>query len=206
MILPQHEMHWKIAHCPIRRIKENEYRISIELKDKKRQYSCISFEDLFKLIQRIQAEKRTFYEHISRGDAVKFYLDFEYYRIAENSIVDNQKSLLTIRKLFVTMIRLLIQIDSISEEDMIILESSSCEKHSYHMIFDNEHVRFIDTDSLHLFIRQILRYILLNTLKHKCVDNRNYLVNNINDDLILAELMEMFERIRLECFSCTKCK
>ncbi len=79
-ILPENEVHWKMIYCPKRHVTQNEYRISIELKDKKRQYICVSFEQLFKLIKKIPIEKQCFYEHISRDNDVKFYLDYEYYK------------------------------------------------------------------------------------------------------------------------------
>lgn len=205
MILPKQVVHWKIAHCPKRHVKDNEYRISIELKDKKRQYSCISFEDLLKLIQRTPVERRVFYEHISRGDAVKFYLDFEYYLIPENTMVKREKALFSIQKLFVNTMRLVSNIVDISDDQLIFLESSSSEKCSYHVICDNERIRFIDSDSLHVFIEEVLRFILLSSLNHQCIRNRNCVVNNNNDDCSLSELMELFEHIRLECFGCTEC-
>ena len=43
-ILPENEVHWKIVFCPKRRVEQNKYRISIELGNKKRQYTCVSFE------------------------------------------------------------------------------------------------------------------------------------------------------------------
>ncbi|CAF4243696.1 unnamed protein product, partial [Rotaria sordida] len=79
MILPDNELHWKIIFCPKRRLIYNEYCISIELEDKKRQYTCVSFEQLAELIIKIPIEKLCFNEHIRHEDAVKFYLDYECY-------------------------------------------------------------------------------------------------------------------------------
>ncbi len=47
-VLPEIEVHWKLLFCPKRCLTENQYRISIELKDKKRQYARVSFEQLHK--------------------------------------------------------------------------------------------------------------------------------------------------------------
>ncbi len=92
---------------PKRRVTQNEYRISIELKDEKRQYTCVSFEQLCELIKKISIEKRCFYEHVSRGDAIKFYLDYEYYKNNQNNIIDVNEALLCIQQLFTNVIKVL---------------------------------------------------------------------------------------------------
>jgi hypothetical protein len=44
---------------------------------------------------------------------------------------------------------------------MIILESSSNEKESYHIILDNENIRFSDNHFIHLFIKEVFHILLL---------------------------------------------
>ncbi len=88
------------------------------------------FEELFELIKKIPIEKRYFYEYISHGDVLKFYLDYEYYKNHRNSIINVRKALLSIQQLFLNVIQVLSNNKSISIHDMIILESSSNEKKS----------------------------------------------------------------------------
>ena len=206
MILPENEVHWKLIFCPKRRLKFNEYRISIELNDKKRQYTCISFEDLFKLIQKIPIEKRCFYEHISRGDTVKFYLDFEYCRTDQNAMINVNKALLSIQKLFISVIKTISKNDYISIDDMLVLKSSSSKKESYHIILTDKKIRFSSTDSLYLFVQEILRIMLIFTLEHECFENRKYSGKQIDNESSLSQIMDAFNCVRLEWFGCVNCK
>jgi hypothetical protein len=107
-VLPENEVHcWRLIFCLKRRLTQNEYSISIELNDGKRQYTCVSFEQLYELIVKIPIEKRCFYEHIGRGDHVKFYLDYEYYKIDQNNKTNLNKSLSCIQQLFINVIQIL---------------------------------------------------------------------------------------------------
>jgi hypothetical protein len=168
-VLPENEVYWKILYCPKRRVQQSEYRISIELADKKRQYTCVSFEQLCKLIERMPIEKRCLYEHISRGDFVKFYLDYEYYKNDQNNIIDVHRTISCIQHLFIDVIKVLSTDKNISGRDMVVLESSSDEKESYHIILDHENIRFFDAHSVHIFVEEVFRLVLLATLNHKCL-------------------------------------
>ena len=205
-ILPENEVHWKLVFCPKRRVTHNEYRISIELKDKKRQYTCVSFEQLIELIEKIPIEKRCFYEHISRGDTVKFYLDYEYYKNQQNGIIDVSKAMLSIQQLFIYAIKGMFDNKDISIKDMLVLESSSNEKESYHIILDNDNIRFSDNHSIDLFVKEVFRIILLVTIKHDCLRKKNYNDKKLNNDSSLVEVINAFNAVWLEWFACVNCK
>ncbi|CAF1008747.1 unnamed protein product [Rotaria sordida] len=205
-ILPENEVHWKIIYCPKRRITHNEYRISIELKDKKRQYTCVSFEQLFELLEKTPIEKRCFYEHISRGDTVKLYLDYEYYKNHRNAMIDVNKALLCIQQLFINVIQVLSNNKNIFIHDVIVLESSSDEKESYHIIFNNENIRFLDNQSVYLFVTEVFRIILLATITHECLRNKNYIDKKLNNESNLMEVINAFNCVWLEWFACIDCK
>jgi hypothetical protein len=106
-ILPKNEVHWKLLFCPKRRLTQNECHISIELNDRKRQYTCVSFEQLYELIKKI------------REDSVKFYLDYEYYKNDQNNKININKSLSYIQQLFVNVINILSIDKNISIHDML---------------------------------------------------------------------------------------
>jgi hypothetical protein len=205
-ILPENKVHWKMAFCPKRRETHNEYRISIELKDKKRQYTCLSFEQLFELITKIPLEKRCFYEHISCGDAVKFYLDYEYYKNHQNAIIDVKKALFCIRKLFIDVIKVMSYNQTISICDMLVLESSSDQKESYHIILDNKDIRFADNISVNLFVKEVLRIILLATIEQDCLRNKKQIDNSLNNESSLLDVIDVFNLVWLEWFACVNCK
>ena len=48
-VLKHTEVHWNLRFCQKRRLHFNEYCISIELEEQKRQYICLSFEELFEI-------------------------------------------------------------------------------------------------------------------------------------------------------------
>jgi hypothetical protein len=204
-VLPENEVHWKIIFCPKRRVTQNEYRISIELKDKKRQYTCVSFEQLCELIKNISIEKRCFYEHVSRGDAVKFYLDYEYYKNDQNSIIDVNKALLCIQQLFINVFKILSSDKNISIQDMLVLESSSNEKESYHIILDHENIRFIDNHSVYLLVKEVFHLLLLTTLDHECLRNKNCINKKLNNQSSLSEIINTFGFVWKEWFACVDC-
>ncbi len=199
------EVHRKIIFCPKRRITQNEYRISIELQDKKRQYTCVSFEQLCELIKNISIEKRCFYEHVSRGDAVKFYLDYEYYKNDQNSIIDVNKALLCIQQLFINVFKILSNDKNISIQDMLVLESSSNEKESYHIILDHENIRFIDNHSVYLLVEEVFHLLLLTTLDHECLRNKNCINKKLNNQSSLSEIINTFGFVWKEWFACVDC-
>lgn len=205
-ILPENEVHWKITYCPKRRVERNEYRISIELEDKKRQYSCISFVQLCKLIERMPLEKRCLYEHISRGDFVKFYLDYEYYKDEQNNMIDVDRAISCIQQLFIDVIKMSSRDKNISRRDMVILESSSIEKESYHIILDHEDIRFSNAHSVHVFVEEVFRLLLLATINHECLRNRNNVIKKWNDQSTFMEIMESFSLVWIDWFTCVDCK
>ena len=127
-ILPNNEVHWKLQYYSNRNTIQNEYCISIELKDRKRQYTCLTFPNLLKLIQTVPIQHRCYYEHIRANDNVKFYIDFEYHKNELRTMIDTRKALLTIRKIFIDNIRILCNNENILLEDMILLESSNANK------------------------------------------------------------------------------
>ena len=205
-ILLDNKVHWKLKYCPKRRLTYNEYCISIELHDKKRQYTCVSLDQLFELISKIPIEKRCFYEHISRGDCVKFYLDYEYYKNHQNTIIDVYKALLSIQHLFINIIKIISNNDHISIHNMLVLESSSKEKESYHIILDHENIRFTDNHCLHQFVTETFRIMLLATMNHECLRNKNNMYKKLNNDSSLLEVINAFNYIWAEWFACTMCK
>lgn len=205
-VLPENKVHWKLIFCPKRRLTHNEYRISIELNDRKRQYTCVCFDELCKLLQEIPLERRCFYEHISRDDSVKFFLDYEYCRTEQNAIVNVDKALLCIRNLFVRVMKTISNNDSLSSNDMLLLESSSAKKESYHLIFTDKKIRFCNTHSLRVLISEIFRVMLLDTINHECFYERKYKGDHIDNESNLSEMIDAFHSVRLEWFSCFNCK
>jgi hypothetical protein len=180
--------------------------VSIELKEKKRQYTCVSFEQLFRLIKDIPIEKRCFYEHISRDDPVKFYLDYEYYRNQENGIVDVKKAFSSIQQLFIDVIKIISNDTNISMYDMLLLESSSIEKESYHIILDNDNIRFSDNHSVHLLVKETFRILLLVIIGHECLRKENHIDRNLNNQSSFLEVINAFNIVWLEWFACINCK
>lgn len=160
-ILRNNGIYWKLFWCPKRSLLNNEYRISIELKNHRRQYTCLTFENLLTLIQSVPIEERCFYEHISNDDSVKFYIDYEYNKNEFNTKIDVEKALLTITKLFLDNIRILSNNENITIEDMILLESSNEKKESYHLILANMNVRFFNNSYLHKFVTNIVYGIIV---------------------------------------------
>jgi hypothetical protein len=206
-ILPNNQVHWKLIFCPKRRLEHNEYRISIELNNKKRQYTCVCFEELFELLNNIPIEKRCFYEHISRGDAVKFYLDYEYDKNHRNNMIDVNKGLLFIQEIFINAIKTLSNNNNkVSIDDMVILESSSSKKESYHIILDNDNIRFSNNHSVCVFIKEVFRIILLAAIDHECLRNKNYINKRIKIESSLLELIDAFKCVWLEWFGCVNCR
>lgn len=206
MILPNNEVHWKRIFCPKRRLIHNEYCISIELEDKKRQYTCVSFQELVELITKIPIEKRCFYEHISHTDAVKFYLDYEYYNNHQNVIINVNKALSSIQKIFIDVLKIISNEKNISIHDIVILKASSNDKESFHIILDNENIRFSNTSSLYLFVTEVFRIMVLATLQHECIRKKNNVGLKVNNESSLSEVMNVFNSVWLEWFECINCK
>lgn len=205
-IIPYNEVHWKITYCRKRRLLYNEYCISIELKNKKRQYTCLSFQDLFKLIQLVPIQERCYYEHISLCDSVKFYIDFEYYKNEQNAMIDTKKALLTIQTLFINNIRTLSNMQNIVVDDMIFLTSSNEQKESFHIIFDNKNIRFLNNNALCLFVTESIRMMLLNVLGHECLRKIKFTNKKYTNDSNLFDLLHIFQDVWLEFFYCYNCK
>ena len=205
-ILPENEVHWKISHCSKRNVTTNEYRISIESEDKRRQYTCVSFEQLFELITKIPIERRCLYEHISCDDSVKFYLDYAYYKSDQNTIIDVNKSLFSIQQLFISHIKILSFNNNISVDHMVVLESSSDQKESYHIILDHKDIRFSNNYSIYLFVKEVFLFLLLVTLNHECLRKTNISNNELNNECSLTDLINIFNNIWLEWFACKECK
>lgn len=205
-ILRFHEIHWKLTYCPKPRLVDNEYRISIELKNKKRQYACLAFEDLLKLIQSVPIEERCYYEHISFDNSVKFYIDFEYCKSVQNAMIDDKKALLTIQKLFIDNIRTLSNTKNLVLDDMILLKSSNEQKESYHIIFDNPNIRFLNNNTLYIFITETFRITLLNALRHECLRKKCCTIHNLRNNSNLFDIINIFKDVWLEWFACYDCK
>lgn len=204
-ILSNSKLYWKLSFCPKRRPLYNEYRIAIEGTNNKRQYTCLTFDDLFELINKSSMKERCYYEHISCDDAVKFYLDYEYYKIKENEIIDVDRALISIRTLFINVIRIMSNYDNISIDDMVLLQSSFSEKESFHIILDNDNIRFFNNQCVCFLIQEIFRVMLLFTLNHECLRKRNNINKRLNNESSINELMNIFNSVRLEWFSCTDC-
>lgn len=205
-ILPSNEVHWKLKFCPKPRIENNEYRISIEVENNKRQYTCLSFEDLVELVTKLPLTKRCFYEHISRDDRVKCFLDYEYYKDVRNSMINVGKALFSIQRLFIDLIKIISDNEDILMNDFILLQSSSDEKESYHIVLNNDYIRFNNNKSLYDFIAEVLRSILLITLQHKCLRNKNSINLNFNDEDNFEEVFNKFQSVWLDRFTCVNCK
>ena len=205
-ILSENEVHWKIVFCPKRRVEQNKYRILIELENKKRQYACVSFEQLCKLIERMPIEKRCLYEHISRGDYVKFYLDYEYYKTDQNKMIDVNRAISCIQQLFIDVIKMLSNDKNISRQDMVVLESSSDVKESYHIILDHENIRFFDAHSVHVFVEEVFRLVLLATGNHECLRNKNNVNKELNDQSSFMKIIDAFSVVWEDWFTCIHCK
>ena len=205
-ILPENEVHWKIVFCPKRRVEQNEYRISIELENKKRQYTCVSFEQLCKLIERMPIEKRCLYEHISRGDYVKFYLDYEYYKTGQNKMIDVNRAISCIQQLFIDVIKMLSNDKNISRQDMMVLESSSDVKESYHIILEHENIRFFDAHFVHVFVEEVFRLVLLAMINHECLRNKNNANKELNDQSSFIQIIDAFRVVWEDWFTCIHCK
>jgi len=205
-VLNHIEVHWKLKFCPKRRLNFNEYCISIELEGKKRQYTCLSFEQLFEIIINVPIEKRCFYEHIRDGDSVKFYLDYEYFKYHQNEIINVSKAVSSIQKIFINVLKIISNNNSISIEDMIILEASSDEKESLHIILDNDNIRFLNTNSLNTFVSEVFRNILLAAIRHDCIQSANKMNFNLKEESNLLEIMKLFKSVWLDWFKCINCK
>jgi hypothetical protein len=205
-VLPENKVHWKLAFCPKRRVLCDEYRISIECDDYKRQYSCVTFEELSKLIREVPSDKRCFYEHISREDCVKFYVDFEYQRTDRNALVDSRRALSSIQILFIGAIKKVVHPLNVCVDNMLVLCASSSQKESYHLIFTDKRVRFSSTLMLRLFIEQTLRSVLLEALGHICCRQREYSGQEISRESSLSEIINAFDSVRLEWFLCVHCQ
>ena len=205
-ILPNNEVHWKLQYCPNCNTIQNEYCISIKLKDRKRQYTCLIFSNLLKLIQTVPIQHRCHYEHIRANDNVKLYIDFEYHKNELHTMIDTRKALLTIRKIFIDNIRTLCNNENILVEDMILLESSNANKESFHMIFTNSNVRFLNKSYLYSFITETIRTILLSTISHQCLKMNKSINYDHIDGSSLFHIINTLKHVWLEWFSCYECK
>ncbi len=116
------------------------------------------------------------------------------------------KALLSIQKLFINVIQTLSNNKNISIHDMLVLESSSYEKESYHIILDNMNIRFANNHSLHLFIKEVLRIVLLVIIDHECLRNKNHIEKKLTNESTLLELINAFRFVWLEWFNCINCK
>ena len=205
-ILPNNEVHWKPQYCPNCNTIQNEYCISIELKDRKRQYTCLTFPNLLKLTQTVPIQHRCYYEHIRAIDNVKFYIDFEYHKNELHTMIDTRKALLTIRKIFINNIRTLCNNENILVEDMILLEPSNANKESFHMILANSNVRILNKSYLYSFITETIRTILLSTIRQQCLKINKSINYDHIDTSSLFDIINTLKHVWLEWFSCYECK
>ncbi|CAF1540679.1 unnamed protein product [Adineta ricciae] len=104
------------------------------------------------------------------------------------------------------MIRMISNQENVLEDDIVLLSSSSFDKESHHIILSDSRIRFFNTHSLYPFVKEILRFILIRTLKHKCVYNRNFNDKQVDNKHDLLELIDLFACIRLQWFGCLECK
>ena len=63
--------------------------LSIEKKNKKRQYCCLTIDQITKLYNYCPVSERTLYESISPNKLVKAFIDFEYYGDNNSDIKDH---------------------------------------------------------------------------------------------------------------------
>ena len=63
--------------------------LSIEKKNKSRQYCCLTIDQITKLYDHCPVLERTLYESISSDKLVKAFIDFEYYRDNNSDIKDH---------------------------------------------------------------------------------------------------------------------
>jgi hypothetical protein len=89
---------------------------------------------------------------------------------------------------------------------MIVLESSSNEKETYYIILDHENIRFLNNYSLYLFVEEVHRVLLLITIDHQCVRNKNSINKKFNNESSFLEIIEAFNFVWIEWFNCIDCK
>ena len=138
-------------------------------------------------------EKRCLYEHINRGDYVKFYLDYEYYKTDQNKMIDVNRAISCIQQLFIDVIKMLSNDKNIYRQDMVVLESSSDVKESLHIILD-------------VFVEEVFRLVLLATVNHECLRNKNNVNKEFNDQSSFMKIIDAFRVVWEDWFTCIHCK
>jgi hypothetical protein len=91
-------------------------------------------------------------------------------------------------------------------DHMIILESSSDKKESYHIILDHKNIRFSNNHSIYLFVKEVFRFLLLVTINHECLRKKNVNNNKLNNESSLSDMINIFNNVWLEWFACKECK
>jgi hypothetical protein len=89
---------------------------------------------------------------------------------------------------------------------MLVLESSSIEKESYHIILNHENIRFFDTHSVHVFVEEVFRLLLLATVNHECLRNKNIIKKGLNEQSSLTNIIDAFNLVWKDWFTCVNCK
>jgi len=55
-------------------------------------------------------------------------------------------------------------------------------------------------------VEEILRVLLLVTIDHQCLRNKNYINKNLNHESSLLEIINTFNFVCIEWFACIECK
>jgi hypothetical protein len=90
-------------------------------------------------------------------------------------------------------------------QNMLVLKSSYNEKESYHIILDHENIRFIDNHSVHLLVEEIFHLLLLTTLDHECLRNKNCINKKLNNQSSISEIINTLGFVWKEWFACVDC-
>ncbi|CAM2729007.1 unnamed protein product [Rotaria socialis] len=192
-------------------IDKNDIFLSIEKENKSRQFCCLSIEELLRLFECCPTTERTLYESISINKPVRTYIDFEYL-IDKNLNIQNHyigpMCCLKVLYYFLnapddTINTVESYIENILKQ-FLVLEASTTEKISYHFINANPSILFESISSLGIFIKAIIRFLLLAIVQHKCaMFNMDIPIEQFNNASNLTiQLVPFIHTLRNHCRQC----
>ncbi|CAM4847093.1 unnamed protein product [Rotaria magnacalcarata] len=192
-------------------IDKNDIFLSIEKENKSRQFCCLSIEELLRLFECCPTTERTLYESISINKPVRTYIDFEYL-IDKNLKIQNHYigPMCCLKVLYYFLNAPDDTINTVERytenilKQFLVLEASTTEKISYHFINVNPSILFESISSLGIFIKAIIRFLLLAIVQHKCaMFNMDIPIEQFNNaSNLINQLAPFIHTLRNHCRQC----
>ncbi|CAF3441962.1 unnamed protein product [Rotaria socialis] len=190
---------------------KNDIVISIEKENTSRHFCCLTIEELTTLFEYCPIIHRTLYESISLDKPIKTYIDFEYFIDKNLYIEDHYKGPMSCLKILYYFLNVPNDTINTSEsytknilKQFLVLEASTSEKISYHLIHANPSALFQNTTTLRIFMKTIIHFLLLSIIQHKCTTfNINLTVQECaTTSNLINQLVPFVNTLRKHCNRC----